>query len=158
MAIPDHNQIVETYGTLVYRIALARMAKREDAEDVFQEVFVTYIRKHPKFADISKGRVWFAKTTIHHCRMMWRTIGRHRTEPLDAADDITVEEDQNMDLQRELTLLPNKYREVLVMYYFTGLSTIELAKALGVSENTIRIRMTRARKMLADKLAPGGSI
>ena len=38
VAIPDHNQIVETYGTLVYRIALARMAKREDAEDVFQEV------------------------------------------------------------------------------------------------------------------------
>ena len=63
-----------------------------------------------------------------------------------------------MDLQRELSLLPNKYREVLVMYYFTGLSTIELAKVLGVSENTIRIRMTRARKMLADKLAPGGSI
>ena len=152
MPVQDNRQIVETYGSLVYGIALARMGNKEDAEDVFQEVFLTYVRKQPVFSDFAKGRAWFAKTTIHHCRMMWRTIGRHRTEPLEAANDVTVETSHDMDLQKELARLPKKYREALVMYYFAGLSTVELAKALGVSENTIRIRMTRGRKMLADKL------
>ena len=51
----DSRQVLELYGDLVYRLAYARTGKREDAEDIFQEVFVTYVRKHPSFADEGAG-------------------------------------------------------------------------------------------------------
>ena len=43
------DQVIEAYGTLVLRIARSRMATADDAEEVFQEVFITYARKQPVF-------------------------------------------------------------------------------------------------------------
>ena len=163
MPTADSREIVETYGPLVYGIALAKMRTREDAEDIFQEVFLTYVRKQPTFSDVPSARAWFARTTVHHCRTLWRTKGRHQTEPLEAAEQVAADaKESTLDLRRALDWLPKKYRQVIMMYYFAGLSTVEIAEALGVSANTVRIRMTRARQMLADHLsadAPeGGSV
>ena len=46
------DQVIEAYGTLVLRIARSRMATADDAEEVFQEVFITYARKQPVFISI----------------------------------------------------------------------------------------------------------
>ena len=47
----DMRAIVDRYGRLVYGIAMAHMKHKEDAEDIFQDVFLTYVRKKPVFSD-----------------------------------------------------------------------------------------------------------
>lgn len=152
------DQVIEAYGTLVLRIARSRMATADDAEEVFQEVFITYARKQPVFTDETRARAWFARTTLYHCRKLWRTIGRHMTEPLDsaakseaapasAADDSTL-----IDLHNALIQLPDKYQKPLVLFYYGGLSTDEIAGVLKIKPNAVRARMTRGRQMLKEML------
>ena len=154
----DYDQMVERYGSLVLRIARSRMATATDAEDVFQEVFVTYARKQPVFADEPKARAWFAKTTVHHCRKLWRTIGRHMTESLDDTPVTLTEDAANMDnssyidLRNAMSQLPEKYRRPLELFYFADLSAEEIARILGISPNAVRIRLSRGRTVLKNML------
>ena len=156
----ESREIVETYGTLVYGIARARTQSKEDAEDVFQEVFLTYVKKHPALPTTEAARAWFARTTVHHCKTLWRTKGRHRTTSLDEMEeagqepgtDPIPEKDLTEDLRQAIEQLPKKYRQVLMMYYYAGLSTEEMAPLLGISANAVRIRLSRARKHLAKGL------
>lgn len=151
----DMKSIVETYSSLVYRIAYAHLNHKEDAEDVFQEVFLTYVKKKPVFGTEEQARAWFSRTTVNHCRLFWRTKERHQTIPLE--DDPSIPDPGNEDrteLTEALSEVPLRYRKVLEMYYFTGLSTKEIASALRISVNAVRIRLNRGRKLLKETLEP----
>ena len=53
---------------------------------------------------------------------------------------------------KEILLLPTKYKDVLILYYYKDFSTIEISKVLNIPEATVRTRMKRAREMLKEKL------
>ena len=145
-------EAIETYRPLVFRIARPRMADDWDAEDVFQEVFVTYVQKRPAFANEQVGAAWFAKTTVHHCRKTWRKNKRHSGEPLESAENLPAADYCYSDLLEALSKLPEKYRKPLELFYFAGLSTEEAARVMSITPNALRIRMSRARDMLKDLL------
>lgn len=48
--------------------------------------------------------------------------------------------------------LPNKYRNILYLYYYEGYSTIDIANILKENHNAVKSRLTRARKLLKKKL------
>ena len=149
----DMRAIVDRYGRLVYGIAMAHMKHKQDAEDVFQDVFLTYVRKKPVFASEEAAGAWFARTTINHCRMLWRSKGRHAAAVLDESSDLAAQEAEDGALRDAVDRLPDALRKVILMYYYTGLSAGEIAKALHISENAVRVRMSRARKELEKILA-----
>lgn len=146
------EEVVTQYARMVYAIALAKMRTHEDADDVFQEVFLSYVRKRPVFQDRRQGRVWFSKAAVYCCKMLWRTKKRHETLPLETADGLTFQAPEDRELFLELGNLPKKHREVLELVYFGGLSTEETAKVLRCSPNAVRIRLVRARAALAQRL------
>lgn len=150
------EEVVELYSRTVYAIALAKTHRKEDAEDIFQDVFLSYVRKHPVFRDERQGRVWFSKATVYSCKMFWRTRKRHETLPIEAADSVAVQSDEEQELLLEMDSLPKKDREVLELFYFGGLSTEEIAKVIGCSSNAVRIRLTRARTALEKRLNEKG--
>ena len=146
------EEVVTVYSRTVYAIALAKTGTREDAEDIFQEVFLSYVRKHPEFEDERQGRVWFSRAAVYCCKMLWRTKKRHETLPMEAAEGIEFTSSEDRELMMELRNLPKKHREVLELIYFGGLSTGEAAKVLGCSPNAVRIRLSRARAALEKRL------
>lgn len=146
------DEVVAVYSRTVYAIALAKTATREDAEDVFQDVFLSYVRKRPVFEDERQGRVWFSRAAVYCCKMLWRTKKRHETLPMEAAEGIEFSSSGDKELLLEMRNLPKKHREVLELIYFGGLSTGEAAKVLGCSPNAVRIRLSRARTALEKRL------
>lgn len=56
---------VRRYADTVYRLAYARTGSREDAEDVFQEVFLRYVRKKPTFKDEEHRKAWLIRVTVN---------------------------------------------------------------------------------------------
>ena len=146
------EEVVTVYSRTVYAIALAKTGTREDAEDIFQEVFLSYVRKSPEFEDERQGRVWFSRAAVYCCKMLWRTKKRHETLPMEAAEGIEFTSSEDRELMMELRNLPKKHREVLELIYFGGLSTGEAAKVLGCSPNAVRIRLSRARAALEKRL------
>lgn len=147
------EEIMATYSRTVYSIALAKTHMKEDAEDIFQEVFLSFVRKQPVFRDERQGRVWFSKATVYACKMFWRSKKRHETLPIDAAEGIVFQTDEDREVLMELSNLPAKFREVLELFYFGGLSTEEIAKVVGSTPNAVRIRLSRARTALEERLS-----
>ena len=152
MDTEDFNRVIESYGDLVFRIARARMTTQEDAEDIYQEVFITYAQKLPRFPNEDAERAWFARTVSNLCKSKWRSIQRHPAESLDAAANVAVEDPDYTELRAALNKLPDKYRRPIELFYFADLTVETVAKELGISPNAIRIRLSRARKMLEDWL------
>ena len=81
---------VEKWGSMVWRLALARMANVPDAEDLYQEVFLRYFRHEDKFESDEHRRAWLIRCTVNRAKSAHSAPWRHRTLPLEVAAEIGV--------------------------------------------------------------------
>jgi len=148
------EQAVELYKSTVYGIALTRTKNRHDADDVFQEVFLTYHRKQPSFNGEDHRKAWLIKTTVNCAK---KFLNKNPQNTLELTENLPCSlfefrsEEQN-DVYAALCELPEKYRTVLYLYYFEGLSVNEIAKASLLLPGTVRMQMKRGREMMREKL------
>ena len=74
------EEMVRRYGKMVYRLAFARSGRREDADEIFQEVFLRYVKKCPAFERENHCRAWFIRVTVNCANKLWANPWRRRTE------------------------------------------------------------------------------
>lgn len=145
----DHIQsVLEKYAPMVYKLAFARTGQKSDAEDIFQEVFLRYIRKNPVFQSEEHEKAWLIRVTVNCSNRFLSAPFRRRTEPL--SDELPQAEKQDLELNELLQRLPETYKVLLHLYYYEGLSVAEIAAALKRKEPTVRMQLTRARRRLKD--------
>lgn len=144
------GDMVARYGPMVYRLAYARMQNRHDADDIFQEVFLRYVRRAPVFENGEHGRAWFLRTTINCCKNFWMSAwNRHTTTLADvAAQSIVSDTEEGQMLAEALGELPAKYRTVLHLHYYEGLTAEEIARIQHCTAGTVRMQLSRGRKLL----------
>ncbi|MBR2009300.1 MAG: sigma-70 family RNA polymerase sigma factor [Peptococcaceae bacterium] len=146
--------MVAQYGNMVYRLAFARMQNRHDADDIFQEVFLRYVRRNPRFESEEHAKAWFLRTTLNCCKNHWASAWQRKTTGLSEVQEMSVvydSEDAQM-LADALAKMDGKYRVVLHLYYYEGLKAEEIAKIQGVSAGTVRMQLSRGREKLEDLL------
>ncbi len=151
--LPDWNSaedVVRAYARMVYRLAFARTGTRYDADEVFQEVFLRYIRKHPAFRDGEHCKAWLIRVTVNCCSNLWNSPWKRRMEPL--TEDMAFQSREDTDLWEQLQKLPDKYREVVHLFYYEQMSLEEISQALHRKNSTVRTQLTRARAMLKTQL------
>ena len=148
------DEVIDKYSNMVYRLALAQMKNKQDAEDVFQEVFIRYISKLRTFESEEHRKAWLIRVTINRSRSLWAAWFR-KTEPLD--DSLVAETSVEDDLSEYLALLPQKYRPVIHLFYYEDLSIKQISEILDAKESTVRTWLTRARSILGDKLKGGSA-
>ena len=73
---------VRRYSDMVYRLAFARTGNTADAEDVYQEVFLRYLRSDPQFTSEEHRKAWLLRVTINCAKKLHAAPWRRRTEPL----------------------------------------------------------------------------
>lgn len=144
------EEVVRTYADTVYALAFAQTRSRSDADDVFQEVFLAYVRKAPRFDSEEHRKAWFLRVTLNCCKKLWRTRSRHSTVPLE--ESLVFQTRDETVLYLELEKLPPKYRAVIHLFYYEGLNTEEIARAVGASPGAVRTRLSRARDLLREQL------
>jgi RNA polymerase sigma-70 factor (ECF subfamily) len=137
---------------MVYRLALAQMKSKHDAEDVLQDVFIRYISKPRVFESEEHRKAWLIRVTINRSKSLLSAWFR-KNEPLD--ENIVFETAEQSDLFEYLTLLPQKYRSVIHLFYSEDLSVKEISEILNAKESTVRAWLTRARSILRKKLKGG---
>ena len=142
---------VERWGDMVYRLALARTASVPDAEDVFQEVFLRYFRHEERFHGDEHRKAWLIRCTVNRCKSLLASPWRKRTVPLETAEEVGVEDDYR-EVYSAVLSLPEKYRTVIHLHYFEGLSVAEMAAALQSTEGTVKSQLSRGRALLRDML------
>ena len=159
----DVDYLVETYGDLIFRLAFTYLKSAHDAEDIVQSVFLKLLAKTPSFNDVAHEKAWVIRVTANLCKDALRMRSR-RAIPVDAVGDLQDERPQashgplsEMSPVTEAVLsLPDKYREAVFLFYYEGYSTHEIGQILGCSDETVRTRLSRARKKIRQYLEGGG--
>ncbi len=142
-------EALDRYGDMVYRIAFGALGRREDAEDVAQEVFLKLFRAEKNFDSAEHRRFWLARVTVNECRRAVRWYKRN--VPVGELPETGAEDGRN-ELLETVMALPEKLRVATVLYYYEGYSTKEIARLAKVPEATVRTRLSRARERLREFL------
>lgn len=146
----DPEQIIKTYSDMVYRLAFARTGTKDDADEVYQEVFLRLLKKRPVFESQEHCRAWLLRVTINCSNTLLSSLWKKRTVVLE--EDLPFQEKDSLELYEELSKLPQKYRDVIHLFYYEELSVADISKILHRKESTVRTQLTRARTMLKEIL------
>ena len=142
------EEIIKKYGDSVYRLAFMNVKKRELADDIYQDVFLKLIKKKERIDSEEHLKAWLLRTTINCCKDYWKSRWfksvLYEDKDLDAFD----EEKKTGYVTECVQKLPEKYRNVIHLYYYDGYSIKEISEMLGRSENTISSQLARGRKKL----------
>ena len=150
----EMDSIIDRYQNTVYGLALARTGNRADADDVFQEGFLAYCQCGKTFRDEEHRKAWLLRTTINQSRRVTSSSWRQKTVPLSEREDAPVQfrEPEENRVWEALQGLAEDYRLPIYLFYFQELSTREIAKVLAIRPGAVRMRLTRGREQLREKL------
>ncbi|MBT8203632.1 MAG: sigma-70 family RNA polymerase sigma factor [Acidimicrobiia bacterium] len=154
------NTLMRTHEDRVFAIALRMMRNRDAALDATQETFLTLYRKADRFHRKSAFSTWLYRVTINTCYDQLRKQKRRKADALpesnDPADihseDELIGAELRPDLARALAELPEDFRSAVVLSDFEGHSLETVAKILEVPVGTVKSRVFRGRRLLAQKL------
>ena len=142
-----------THGDTVYRLALCRMQNVADAEDVYQDVFLSLLRQSERDWDGEYLKAWLIRTTMNRCAYLHRLRLRRPVLSLDDVPELAQGADESgAEVWEAVNRLPEKLRIPVHLHYGEGYSTEEIADMTGVPAATVRTRLHRARGKLKDLL------
>lgn len=147
------KQKIEEYADMVYRVALTRCKSIETAEDIFQEVFMRFSEKNPKFENEEHEKAWFIRVTINLTKNIKESAWNKKVVRLD--ENIVFNTKEENDVYGAVCELPQNYRTVIYLLYYEGYKVYEISKLMNKPEGTIKIWLFRAREILKEKLEGG---
>jgi RNA polymerase sigma-70 factor, ECF subfamily len=161
---PLFEVLMRRHNERVYRAARAILRDDKEAEDVMQEAYVNAYAHLAQFDHRAKFSTWLTKIAVYEALL--RAKRRNRYEPLDdRAEDTLGPTTPSPDpehqafggelralIEAAIDTLGDGYREVFMLRQVQGLSTAETADALGLSEDVVKTRLTRARHAIQQDL------
>lgn len=148
------EELVESYGDTVLRIAYTYFKSMSDAEDAVQDVFLHIIGKTPEFKDKEYEKAWIIRVTINICKNKLKLFWNRNKCSIDEIAEAPVYDKYNTDSEvlKAVMSLPDKYRIAVYMYYYEGYTTPEIARITDRTETAVRSDLHRARGKLKEIL------
>lgn len=149
------EQIITEYSDMVYRIAMVYGRTKEDAEDIYQEVFLRLVRCIDRLESREHIRNWLIRVTVNCGKTHRMKMGKSQTLPIDetlVAEDSKEQSDLEWKVYEAVKSLPEKYRAIIHLYYYEELSIKEISECLDRREGTIKSQLARGRALLEKKL------
>lgn len=140
------------YMDTIYRVAYSWTKNPDDANDVTQDVLIQLYRTTREFESDSHLKNWLIRVTVNQCKMLFRAPWKKVEDIGEYADTLGFEEESHLDLFQALMNLDKKYRVPILLFYYEGYSTAEIASILKIPEKTVSTRLFRAKAKLKDYL------
>ncbi len=150
--------LVERYGPMVWRVCRQILGHTHDSEDAFQATFVVLSRRASAIRRADSLASWLHGVALRACRYLVRSEGRRRRrERVIAIEDESYEPDSTRDdtfrvVHEEVSRLPAKLRDAVMLCYFEGLTHEQTAGRLGCPVGTVHSRLAQARTRLEVRL------
>ena len=149
----EAGRAIEQYADMVRRICMIHLKNYEDAEDIFQTVFLKYVLRSEPFDSPEHEKAWIIRATVNACRDLVKSFFRSRTVSLDQL----IEKPQDMpedhsDILEAVLELPARFRDVVYLHYYEGYSAPEIGRILKKNPNTVYTLLARARQLLKTRL------
>jgi RNA polymerase sigma-70 factor, ECF subfamily len=162
------EELVRRHQQRVFALVGGILRRREDLEDVAQQVFLKAFVSLKRFDQRAAFSTWLYKITVNEC---WDYLRKKKVRPLMYESDLSEEQVSRLDgivsqdrppvgpseqaearemIERMLEKLPEQDRELLVLKEVEGFSVEELAEILNLNVNTVKVRLFRARGRIMD--------
>ena len=145
----DVETVIERYGNMLYRLCILMLKNESDAEDAVQETYIKYFQKAPSFESKEHQKAWLIRVATNKCRDMLRFRVRH---PQIDDEDLGkfVSESSDSGILEALTMVPEKFRLVLTLYYIEEYRIEDIAKIIGRTTSAVKMRLQKGRKLLEE--------
>ena len=140
--------LMDKYGNIILRVAYSYLHNMEDAEDILQDTLIQFLRNNPTFANDSHEKAWLITVASNLSKNKILYLKRRQSDEL--SEELVADKDKE-DLSyvwEAVKALPDKYREVVHLFYQEGYSTKEIAEILSRNESTVRSDLKRGRDKL----------
>lgn len=144
------ERVIEKYINDIYRCAFFICKNHSDAEDITQEVLYKYMTKAPIFKDEIHEKNWLLRVAVNMSKNYVRSFWQSNTEGI--KNDIQGITENEVEIWEIVQELPEKYRIVILLYYFEGYSIKEISSILDKKCNTVGTWLERAKKMLKKRM------
>jgi RNA polymerase sigma-70 factor, ECF subfamily len=155
-----YEVIIRRYNQRLYRIARSIVQDEEEAEDVVQDTYTRAFEHLAQFEGRALFSTWLTRIAVH--ASLHRMRLRSRLKVIDSAfsresrstqmtqtpEHMQLKEETRAILENAIDHLPQAYRSVLIMRLLEAMTTSETAQCLDISEETVKIRLVRARRIL----------
>ena len=162
--------LMSAYERKIYGLCLRMMGNTHDGEDAAQEAMLRIWQKLGQCRDEAALSTWIYRVTASACTDALRKRSRQaapsleglREEGFDAADpaltpeDVAQESERRRAMDEAIAAVPPEMRSVFLLRDVHGLSVEQTARALGVSQGTVKSRLSRAREKIARRLRESG--
>jgi len=158
------DRIVEQYSSEIAALANRLLGWSGEVEDVMQDIFLAAFLGLKKFRCECSLKTWLFTITVNKCRSYRYKRILHRRRISQATNktfltsaviaDKTLTDSETFEgVRRAIRALPAKYREPVVLRYLQELPIDQISRVLGISKNTLQVRLNRARERLREDLA-----
>jgi len=161
-------ELVRRYSTPLYNFAFRFTGNREEAQEIAQDALVKALKNMDRFDPRYKFSTWIYRI----CRNQAIDRQRRRRPTAELNEAITpdpghahpegggtcspeegaMRTERNEQLHRALDTLGHKYREIIVLYHFSGLTYRDIAETLQIPQGTVMNRLFRARNKLREAM------
>jgi RNA polymerase sigma-70 factor (ECF subfamily) len=169
------EELVRRHQHRVFAVAGGILRKREDVEDIAQQVFVKAYFSIKRFDQRAAFSTWIYKITVNEC---WDLLRKKKVRPLVYESDLSEEQARQIEgserkgadvpdisdrlvarerVERLLEGLDERDRLMLVLKEVEGFSIEEIAEVLGLNANTVKVRLFRARRRIVSQAQKRGS-
>ncbi len=157
------SQWIEEYSDQILRTCFLYLSDHSQAEDAVQDTWIKAWKHMDDFEkkNIANAKAWLLRIAINTCKDYRRSAWfRHidRSKALDELpQQLTAAEPEDRTLTLTVMDLPDRYKQVILLYYFQGLTMQETADALDVSQATVHRRLEKAEELLRGTLTGGAA-
>ena len=153
----EAEEILDTIGNSILRLALSYLHNTEDAEDILQETMIKFVTVRPVFESEAHRKAWLMRVCSNLAK---NRIDYNRVrDTMELNEEIVGEVQEDLDKGDEykaiwdaVRALPVNQREAIHLFYQEGYSTAEIALIMGRREATVRSDLKRARDKLRELL------
>lgn len=165
---PAFEELIRRHQQRVFALVGGILRRREDVEDIAQQIFLKAFVSLKRFDQRSAFSTWLYKISVNEC---WDYLRKKKVRPLVYESDLSEEQVSRLDgivshdrppeapseraearelLERMLEKLPEQDRQLLLLKEVEGFSVEELAGILDLNVNTVKVRLFRARGRIMD--------
>ena len=152
------QQLFTTYGPAVYRMIQRIVPCREDAEEVYQDVFVKALNSIERFSPQQASLATWLKSIAYHESLnfvrgkkptiVYMDDNRLDIDAMEEPDEAPQNEQTIQQLEQALTELPPHEQTVVSMFYYDEMSLADIAFVIGSNPSTVGSQLSRIRKKL----------
>ena len=145
--------LIERYQRSLYAAAFNICRNPEDANDAVQDTFIQYYTSRKEFRDEEHLKAWLLRVAVNRAKDITRSFWRRNKISIEEyAEEIPFENQEDRELFEAVMKLPEKYRDVIHLYYYEELSVKEIAGILGASQGKRENAAVQRAKLPAGRI------